>query len=239
MSESRIFVAGATGFTGREVVRLARERGIDTIAHVRPDSTSLARWRERLGAMGATVDTTAWEIEAMCDTIAAHRPTHVFALLGTTRARAREEKRASGHEAGYDEVDYGLTMLLYRAVEAHSPSSRFVYLSSAGLSDREPSNAYLRARHRVESALRGGSVPFTIARPSIISGERDEPRLGEKVGAAMASGALAFAGALGAKKLRERYRPTTNTELAAALLRLAFDPAQEGAIVESEDLRAP
>src|SRR5690606_39764381 len=58
----------------------------------------------------------------------------------------------TGRETSYETVDYGLTMLLYTAIGAARP--RFVYLSSAGVPDREPGNAYLRARYRVERALR-------------------------------------------------------------------------------------
>jgi uncharacterized protein YbjT (DUF2867 family) len=61
------FVAGATGFTGREVVRVLRERKVDTVAHVRPDSAKLEAWRARFEAQGARVDTTAWETDAMGD----------------------------------------------------------------------------------------------------------------------------------------------------------------------------
>ena len=37
------FVVGATGYTGREVVRLLREKRIPTVAHVRPDSPRYRR----------------------------------------------------------------------------------------------------------------------------------------------------------------------------------------------------
>ena len=173
----------------------------------------------------------------MAATLEALRPSHVFALLGTTRARAREEARATGRETSYETVDYGLTMLLYTAIGAARP--RFVYLSSAGVPDREPGNAYLRARYRVERALREGDLPFTIARPSIITGpDRDDPRPAERAGAVVIDGALAVVGALGGRRLRARYRSTTNTQLAAALIRVALDPACEGVTVESEDLRS-
>ena len=43
------FVAGATGYTGREVVRLLAERGVRTLAHVRPDSSSSAAGRDLEG----------------------------------------------------------------------------------------------------------------------------------------------------------------------------------------------
>src|SRR5215208_1501420 len=59
------FVAGATGYTGREVVRQLVERGVRAVAHVRPDSPRLAEWRERFAELGAEVDATPWEEPAM------------------------------------------------------------------------------------------------------------------------------------------------------------------------------
>ena len=49
---------GATGLTGRSVVAVLRERGIETLAHVRPDSPDLERWRSQFGALGA--DMSYW-----------------------------------------------------------------------------------------------------------------------------------------------------------------------------------
>ena len=59
-TERPVCVAGATGLTGREVVAQLRQRGVPTVAHVRPDSPRLDEWRARFEALGATVDTTPW-----------------------------------------------------------------------------------------------------------------------------------------------------------------------------------
>ena len=59
----------------------------------------------------------------------------------------------------------------------------------------------------------------------------------ESIGVGVVNGALALAGALGANRLKERYRSTTNAALAAALVRLALDPAARDLTVASEDLR--
>ena len=96
------FVAGATGYTGREVVAALTRRGVQTIAHVRPGSADLTRWRERFRTLGATVDETPWELAALRATLAGRRPTLVFALLGTTRARAARE----GLTDAYERIDY-------------------------------------------------------------------------------------------------------------------------------------
>jgi uncharacterized protein YbjT (DUF2867 family) len=235
------FVAGATGYTGREVVRVLGERGVAPVAHVRPDSPRLADWRARFAAMGAEVDATPWEEPAMTETLRRLRPAVVFALLGTTRARMRERARTGGDPAGesYEAVDYGLTAHLIRAAAACGARPRVVYLSSAGIRPGS-GNPYFQARWKAEEDLRRSGLPFVIARPSFITGsDRDDRRTLERVGARAVDGALAVAGLLGARKLRERYRSTSNAALARALVRLALDPGAEDRAFESEDLRDP
>lgn len=230
------FVAGASGYTGREVVRLLREQGVTTWAHVRPDSPRLAEWRERFGGLGAEVDATPWEPGALAARLTELRPAVVFALLGTTRARVRRAAE-SGRDAGYETVDYGLTMMLYRAAAGSGAHPRFVYLSSAGVRE-EGGPAYLQVRARVERELREGSLPWLSARPSFITGpDRDEFRAGERIGAVITDSLLSVVGLFGGGKWRDRYRSTTNAVLAAALVRLAFHPGVVNRVVESEDLR--
>jgi len=231
------FVAGATGYTGREVVRALGERGIETIAHVRPDSSRLDAWRARFEALGARVDTTAWDPAAMTATLRRLRPDVIFSLLGTTQARARAARRRGSADEGYEVVDYGLTMLLYSSATEAAVRPRFIYLSAAGVRE-EGGNAYLAVRGRVERALRAGALPYTIARPSFITGpDRDEVRIGERIGAMAVDGLLTVAGWLGGSQLGERYRSTTNAILAHSLVRLALDPAAAGRTFESEELR--
>jgi nucleoside-diphosphate-sugar epimerase len=228
------FVAGATGFTGREVVRLLVDRGERVVAHVRPDSSRLEEWRERLSTMGAQVDTAAWETDAMTDAVRRAAPERVFALLGTTGKRARGE--GMSRDEAYRRVDVGLTLLLLEAVRSSGLRPRFVYLSSIGTSSRAASS-YLRARAEVEAALRASGLPFTVARPSFITGpDRDDDRPLERAAAAVAGGLLAVAGSLGARRLQARYRPTSNTALAEALVRVALDPTAEGKVLEGADL---
>jgi uncharacterized protein YbjT (DUF2867 family) len=239
--EPSAFVAGATGYVGREVVRvMAQERSIATVAHVRPDSHRLAEWRDRVAAAGASVDTTEWNEAAMTETLVRLRPTMVFALLGTTRERGREAA-ARGAVDTYETVDYALTSLLIRAAVAAARETgvtpRFVYLSSMGVSAGSRA-AYLAVRWRAEQELRASGLPFVVARPGLITGpDREEPRPAERRAAAVLNVVLSLAGALGAADLRERYRPTTSTVLAGALVRLALDPGATAAVVESEALR--
>ncbi|MCB9601912.1 MAG: NAD(P)H-binding protein [Sandaracinus sp.] len=232
---TKAFVAGATGLTGREVVRALRARGVDVHAHVRPDSRALDEWRQRFGAMGAEVDTTPWDEAAMTKRLTSLAPTHVFALLGTTQKRGRAAK-SGGKDETYETVDYGLSALLLRAATACGSHPRFVYLSSMGV-NASTKNPYLAVRHRLETELRQSGLPWFAARPSFIVGDRDEARPMEKVGSVVGDGLLALAGALGAKKLRESYRSQTGEELAASLVKLALDERPDR-VVTSDELRA-
>lgn len=232
---ARAFVAGATGYTGREVVRALVERGVMTVAHVRPDAPRLEEWRARFAADGAMVDETPWDDEAMAATFTRLRPTHVFALLGTTRARSRAEARSAAE--GYERVDYGLTALLLRAAVAGGSAPRFVYLSAAGVRGGSR-NPYIAVRWRMERELAASGLPYVIARPSIITGhDRDESRPAERIAATLIDALGAVAGALGATRFRDRYRSTTSATLARALVRLALDPTTTDGVVESELLR--
>ena len=229
MSTPIAFVAGATGLTGRSVVDCLRARTVVTHAHVRPDSSQLERWRSRFDECGATLDQTAWTLEAMTATFARVRPTHVFALLGTTKRRMRSEG------GDYRAIDYGLTALLIDALLAAEVSARFVYLSAAGVNPKT-SNAYLKARADLEAKLKASGLPWVIARPSFILGDRDANRPMESVGASVADGLLSVGKLLGMRKAAERYRSTPAPVLAHALVTHGLD-GDAGALIEGAALR--
>ena len=229
------FVAGATGYTGRAVVRALVDRGARVLAHVRPDAGRRDEWRDRFAAMCAEVDTSPWDEAAMTATLSRLRPTQVFALLGTTRARSRAEQRSAVE--GYERVDYGLTALLLRAAVACGSRPRFVYLSATGVGPGR-SNPYLAVRWRLEEELRASGLPYVIARPSFITGpDRDEPRAAERIAATVFDALAGVISRVGGRRFADRYRSTTNVALADALVRLALDPSATAAVVESERLR--
>ena len=212
------FVAGATGYTGRAVVAACIAQGIPTHAHVRPDSPDLRGWQQRFSAMGAQVDTTPWHDQAMTQRLQAIAPTLVFALLGSTRKRAKRENL----KTPYKSVDLGLTMLLVNACEAVQPPPRLIYWSSMGV--RDIPNAYVQARWKVEQHLRGGTIPYVIARPGLIGGDREEPRPGEQAFYTLSSTATRVFDVVGAHRWANMMRPLTGEQLARALTKLALAP---------------
>jgi uncharacterized protein YbjT (DUF2867 family) len=226
------FVLGATGFVGREVVRQLCVRGAKTVSHVRPDSRSLAEWQARLDGLGAAVDTTPWDVAALAARFRVVEPAQIYILIGTTRSRAKTD--GVGGDI-YEAVDLGLTRIAVDAATASERRPRIVYLSSVG-ADPSARSAYLAARGRAEQVVTGSRLPWVIARPSIITGERDEGRIGERGAAVVGDGLLAVAGVFGGKKLRDKYRSTTPEVLASALIRLG-EAAEHDRIVDGADLR--
>lgn len=221
-SSSRIaFVAGATGYTGSALVPLLVDQGWTVYAHVRPDSSSLARWRTQFEAQGAHVDTTPWNEDALTARLHTLQPTHVFALLGTTKARAKGDSGAIADT--YEAVDYGLSAMLRRATETSAPGARYIYLSSLGVSPSSR-NPYIVARAKLEKELRAGALDYVIIRPALITGEdRAESRPGERFAAAALAGAIGFVGLIGAKRAYGAWRTRDAATLAAGIAAAATD----------------
>ncbi|RJO71874.1 MAG: NAD-dependent epimerase/dehydratase family protein [Myxococcales bacterium] len=233
------FVAGATGYVGQAVVRELRARNAGVVAHVRSDSPQLEAWRERFAALGAETDATPWEREAMTRTLAALKPDAMFILIGTTRRRMQALGRAGGDPAAasYETIDYGLTALLVDAARVAGIRPRLVYLSAMGAGPTAK-GAYMRARTRAEQTVRESGLPFVVARPGIITGpDREDKRPLELFAGRVIDAGLTALGALGLSSLKTRYASIDAATLARALVRPAFDPASENAVIEAEGLR--
>lgn len=236
---STLFVAGATGYTGQAVVAAGIAAGHTVIAHIRPGSPSGDRRAAQFAALGAVVDRTPWEADALTETVTAAAPDVVYGLLGTTRAKANAAA-ARGEDATYEAIDRDLTLILLQAASACAPPPRFVYLSSVG-ADRPSGNRYLKARYDVEQALMAQSnLPWTIARPGFLTGpDREERRAVERIGAVVGDAAMGALAALGAPGLRDKYSSLSAADAAYGLLAIAHDPGWVGRVAMSPDLRPP
>ena len=163
MRERRLFVAGATGATGRTLVRLAAQAGVKVVPHVRPKTAA----REAPPPNAAVFELTdrAALLEALrgCTT--------VVQLIGTMRRRF-----ASGDT--YETSDIGTTRLLVQAA-AEARCEHVVLLSSVGAG--RPVGAYLQAKAKAEAIVRESGLDWTIFRPSAFEGEGHRPPPGMRL----------------------------------------------------------
>lgn len=229
------FVLGATGFVGREVVRQLCVRGARVFAHVRPDSPKLADWQKAFGDQGASVDATPWDSDELAARFRerfAAGGNQVYICIGTTRDKAKSDA-VEGNI--YEKVDLGLTRVAVDAAKASGTRPRLVYLSSVG-AKATAGSPYLAARGKAEDVVMSSGIPWVIARPAIITGERDESRVGERTAAIVGDGLLAVAGVFGGTKLRDKFRSTSADILASALIRIGEAPASDK-IFDGADLR--
>ena len=199
-SHRKLFVAGATGATGKVVVALAKERGLDIVPHVRPRSAASA-------PEGAAVLDLA---NAKALRAAMKGCTTVVQLIGTMKKRF-----ASGDT--YESSDIDTTQQLVDAAKA-SGVDHVVLLSSVGAG--RPMGTYLEAKARAEAIVRESGIDWTIFRPSVLEG-------GER-GSAPAMRAVT--GLLGLKKYRPiRLEELAAAILHAAETRSPLGVALEGA----------
>lgn len=232
----RVFVAGATGYVGRAVVARLRAAGVSVTAHIRPGSRQLAEWTDRFEAMGAVVDSTEWSPVPITAAIARTEPSHVFALIGTSRKRARGSSDPAERQSPYEAVDYGLTSMLLKACVSVGMRPRFIYLSSIG-ADARARNSYLRVRGTLERELRDSGLPYVVFRPSFITGsDRPEYRFAERAGAALTDAAARVLNFARLGKFLARLRSIDAVTLADAMVRISLEPEAANRVIERDKL---
>ena len=145
-----VVIAGATGYLGRYLVKGARARGYRVRALVRSEG--------RLG-----------DARQMCDEVfvgEATRPETLAGLCdGAAFVMSSLGNRTLARKPDCFEVDFqGNMNVLARAREAGAP--QFIFVSVLGGSASRSRVPQIEARERVVDALRAGSTPWTVIRPS-------------------------------------------------------------------------
>lgn len=218
-----MMIAGATGYVGRHVVTAAHRAGHEVIAHIRPDSANGDRASAELVAHGARVVRMPWTPAAWFRQLELEPPDRLFLLIGTTSRRATAARRSGGADASQGAIDLGLTMLAIGTARVASPDAGLIYLSALGAS--ATGNEYLRVRATVEAALAAGPNPFSVVRPSFITGDdRTEARPVERLGAAALDAVCAALRLVGQRQRAARLASITGGELAGILVDLASRP---------------
>lgn len=203
-------VAGATGLVGGELVRQLAER--PSYARVaillrRPPETPLP----------GRVEPVLVDYEQLDRSAAWFAVDDVFCALGTTI-------RQAGSQAAFRRVDHDYVVAVARL--ARERGARHFLLVSTVFADAASRAFYNRVKGEVEEAVRALGYPsLTIARPSLLLGNRPELRLGEEL----------------VKPLGwffpRAYRPIHARHVAAALIGAAERGAPGEHVLQSADMQ--
>jgi uncharacterized protein YbjT (DUF2867 family) len=132
-----------------------------------------------------------------------------FSSLGTTLKQA-------GGQAAQKKVDHDYQLAFARAA-AKNGVPTFVLVSSASANARSRV-FYSRIKGELDREVQGlGFTRVRIMRPSLLAGDRAQPRAGERIGSVV----LGAANALG---LARRYREIHGDVVAKAMINAALDP---------------
>ena len=202
-----ILLAGATGLTGEHLLdRLLDEPTVERV--LAPSRRALAEH--------SRLDNPVGELSELLPQLTGPIDT-AFCCLGTTIKKA-------GTQSGFRAVDLDLVVAF--AQRARELGARHLLVVSALGADPQATVFYNRIKGEMEEALRTQAWPqLTLARPSLLLGERSDFRLGERLAAPFA------------QLLPGKWRGIEANRLAHALWRLALEDGQGVRVVESDELR--
>ena len=210
-------VLGATGLVGREIVSLLEADpdvgAVVLLVRRRPDRAVAAKTRVHLTDFR---DPTSY-LDALAGADV------LFSALGTTR-------KVAGSEAAQYEIDHTFPFDVARAAKAAGVTTVGI-VSSLG-ADAGSRMFYARMKGELDRDVAAlGFTRTRIVRPSVLEGDRAEPRPGERV-------ATWLLGALPRIGIVKKMRPIHVRTVAAALVALCKDAAPGVRIVESPELFA-
>ncbi|MFJ3262437.1 oxidoreductase [Pseudomonas sp. NPDC086581] len=204
---TNILLAGATGLTGEHLLdRMLNEPTVKRV--IAPARRKLAEHPRLENPVGPLAELIPHLLQPV-DT--------VFCCLGTTLKEA-------GSEEAFRSVDFDLPLALGERGLALG-ARHYIVVSALG-ADSKSSIFYSRTKGELEDALRQqGWQQLTIARPSLLLGQREEVRLAELLAAPFS------------RILPGKLHGIEAIALARALWRLALETGEGTRIVESDELR--
>ena len=207
LTPQHILLAGATGLTGEHLLdRLLNEPTVSRV--LAPSRRPLAEHPHLENPVG--------DPQVFLPQLSG-RVDMAYCCLGTTIKQA-------GSQEAFRAVDHDMVVAF--AKRAREMGARHLIVVSAIDADPKSKVFYNRVKGEMEESLKQQSWPqLTIARPSLLLGERIEPRLGEQLVAPLA------------KLIPGKYRGIEACQLARALWRLALEEQEGVRVIESDELR--
>jgi uncharacterized protein YbjT (DUF2867 family) len=207
-------LAGATGLVGRSL--------LDLLLAAPEYDRVITLGRRKLDLTHPKLEQVVVDFAALDQGLGDRRCDDVFCCLGTTirQAGSRENFRAVDHAA-----------VLALAWAAQRRGARRFFLVSALGADPDSRVFYNRVKGETEEALQVLGFPtLAIFQPGLLLGERERPRLGERLMAAV----LWLLEPLLVGRFR-KYRAIQAAAVARAMLRASFGRAGQGLLVYPSD----
>ncbi|EPJ88452.1 MULTISPECIES: NAD(P)H-binding protein [Pseudomonas] len=207
LTPQHILLAGATGLTGEHLLdRLLNEPTVTRVlAPTRRPLAEHPRLENPVGELPTLLPTLSGQVDI------------AFCCLGSTIKQA-------GSQDAFRAID--LDMVVAFGKRAREMGARHLLVISAINADPGSSVFYTRTKGEMELALKAQDWPqLTIARPSLLVGNRNETRLAEQLAAPIA------------KLIPGKYGAIEACSLARALWRLALEEQSGERVVESDELR--
>jgi uncharacterized protein YbjT (DUF2867 family) len=147
----------------------------------------------------------------------------VYCCLGTTIKKA-------GSQQAFKAIDYTLVVTVAELMRKQG-AEQFVVISAMG-ADKNSKVFYNRVKGEMEQALEELDYPcLRIIRPSLLLGQRQELRMGERIGVLLTPVLKPFM--MGSLK---KYRPVQAESVAEFMAKMAHEEAVAGVYVYESDL---
>jgi uncharacterized protein YbjT (DUF2867 family) len=147
-----------------------------------------------------------------------------FCTIGTTIKKA-------GSQIAFKKVDFEYPSH-FAQMASKNKVNQFLILSSIG-ANAKSSNFYLKTKGEMEDFLKKTNIKsISVLRPSLLLGNRNEVRLGEKIGALfMTTFSFLFIGKI------KKYKPIESKIVAQALFNIAQKENQGFSLYESDRIQ--
>ena len=159
-------ILGATGLTGNLLLeKLIADKNYSKIKLFSRNSVDVSSGK---------IEEFIIDLLALKDSINDFVADEVFCCIGTTAAKTKDKKL-------YKAIDYGIPVTAAKIAKENDIAT-FIVMSSMG-ADANSSVFYNRTKGEMERDVLKQSIKNTyVLRPSLIGGNRNEFRLGEKIG---------------------------------------------------------
>jgi uncharacterized protein YbjT (DUF2867 family) len=212
MKERSAILIGATGLVGGHCLRL--------LLHEESYGQVITLGRRSLNLEHPKLEQHTLDFERLADNANLIKAQDVFCCLGTTIRKA-------GSQEAFRRVDFTYQYEVAK-IAAENGAEQLLLVSSLGASPRARV-FYSRVKGELEAAV--SELPFrsvNILRPSLLLGEREEFRLGERV----AEGLLHYTSFLLSGPLK-KYRPVRARTVAGAMVLVAKEDRRGVHLIES------